>query len=666
MAGTPTGSEGTDSISPGAPTHFREPSPQSHGRPVSPELMEPHAPSSGGRTFWLALGALGVVYGDIGTSPLYAVKECFHGMHAVSLTEHNVLGVLSLVFWSLTLVVSIKYVGFILRADNKGEGGIYALLALIPNQPKLISHRSYGFAVLAGIFGAALLYGDGAITPAISVLSAMEGLEFATKAAAPAVLPLTCAVLFALFMFQRRGTAGIGKVFGPILVVWFVSIGSFGALRIVENPAILAAVNPLHAVSFFAENGLHGMVVLGSVVLCITGGEALYADLGHFGRHAIRLSWLTVAFPALLLNYFGQGALLLGHPELTFNPFYGVVPPALLYPMVALSTVATVIASQAMISGAFSLTQQAVQLGYLPRLHIVHTSSETKGQIYIPQVNFALMLACIALVLAFRESSRLAGAYGIAVTATMGITSVLYYLVVTKTWGWSLWKALPLVAVFLLFDAAYFGANLLKIVDGGWFTLVVAALVMTAMKTWRDGREELSRKMLDTRLPMKLFLKDVARHEILRVPGTAVFMTVSPVGTPSALLHHFKHNRVLHRQVILLSIRVLDVPFVSKQERVQMEDLGQGFHRLLAFYGFMQTPRIPEILKLAGRLGLKTEPATTTFFLGREILLTDGKSRMMRWRKSLFAFMSRNAQNPSSYFGIPPDRVIEIGVQIEL
>ncbi len=652
------------------PSKGASPSSSHYGN--SPALRSNHvAGESNGRspqtrTLALALAALGVVYGDIGTSPLYAIKECFHGMHAIHLNEGNILGVLSLVFWSLTMVVSLKYVVFILKADNKGEGGIYALLALIPGEKSKEPSRLHSLVVGAAIFGAALLYGDGVITPAISVLSAVEGLEVATTAAKPAVLPLTCIVLLFLFLVQRRGTAGIGKIFGPIVLVWFAAIGLLGLVQIAQSPHILSAMNPIHAFDFFTRNRLHGMVVLGSVVLCITGGEALYADLGHFGRRAIRISWLSIAFPALLLNYFGQGALLLDHPEVAANPFYGLVPRSIIYPMVALSTMATVIASQAMISGVFSLTQQAVQLGFFPRVKIVHTSSETQGQIYVPQLNYALMVACIALVLAFRESSRLAGAYGIAVTATMGITSVLYFFVITKTWGWSLSKAIPLVSLFIFFDLAYFCSNLLKIFDGGWFTLAVAAAIMLAMTTWRDGRAELSRKMISSRLPIDLFLEDVARKKPVRVEGTAVFMTVSPVGAPSALLHHFKHNRMLHERIIILSARSVDEPLAPPKERLRVEDLGQGFYRLLAFYGFMERPNIPEVLMAASQYGLEFEPATTTFFLGRETLATTGDSKMMNWRKALFAFMSRNAWTAPAYFGIPSDRVIEIGIQIEL
>jgi KUP system potassium uptake protein len=520
--------------------------------------------------------------------------------------------------------------------------------------------------VIAAIFGAALLYGDGVITPAISVLSAIEGLEVATTAAAPWILPLTCVTLFSLFLVQSRGTEGIGKVFGPIMIVWFVTIGGLGLKAIIDDPRILLAVNPRYAIDFFIKNGMHGFVVLGSVVLCITGGEALYADLGHFGCGPIRFSWLGLAFPALLLNYFGQGALLLDFPDRASNPFYGLVPRSMLYPMVVMATAATVIASQAMISGVFSLTQQAVQLGFCPRVHIVHTSHETQGQIYVPVVNYGLMIACIGVVLAFRESSRLAGAYGIAVTATMGITTLLYFFVISRTWRWSLWKALPLVVLFLAFDVAYFGANLLKIVDGGWFTLAVAVAIMLAMTTWRDGRSELSRKMMSARLPLQLFLDDIAAQQPQRVYGTAVFMAVSPVGTPSALLHHLKHNHVLHEKVLLMSIRSVDVPMVPAEERLNIEDLGMGFFRLIAYYGFMEKPDVPTVMKLAAERGLETDPSTTTFYLGRESLITTGDSKMSGWRKALFAFMSKNAGNVTTYFGIPTDRVVELGIQVEL
>jgi len=617
-------------------------------------------------TLLLALGSLGIVYGDVGTSPLYAIRECFHGTHAVALTEVNIFGVLSLVFWSMTMVISVKYVVFVMRADNHHMGGIFALLALIPASRKRISPRLRAVVVAAAMLGASLLYGDGAITPAISVLSAIEGLEVATEAAKPMVVPLTCAILLLLFLVQHRGTGVIGNVFGPIMIVWFITIAILGGKEIVARPDILYAVNPLHAFKFFAANKMHGIVVLGSVVLCITGGEALYADMGHFGRNPIRLSWLGLAFPCLLLNYFGQGALLLGSPELAFNPFYGLVPRALLYPLVFLATIATIIASQAMISGIFSLTQQAIQLGFCPRMQIVHTSSETQGQIYIPEINYMMMIACIGLVLVFRKSSGLAGAYGIAVTADMAFTSILYFFVVTRTWRWPLFKAAPLVALFLCFDLSFFSANLLKLFDGGWITLTIALVIVTAMATWKDGRAALARKMASSRLPEELFLEDVRQHDPPRVAGTAVFMSVSPSGVPVSLMHHFKHNKVLHAQVVLLSIRSADIPVVPDAEKLEMKDLGLGFYRIVANYGFMEKPDVPKIMRLASGLGLVTDPAETSYYLSRESLLTGGDSKMMRWRKELFAFMSRNARSATSYFDVPPDRVVELGVQVRL
>jgi len=619
-----------------------------------------------GKFLLLALGALGVVFGDLGTSPLYTIRECFHGKHAIALTSANLLGTLSLIFWSMTMVISIKYVVFILRADNRGEGGIFALLGLIPKSASKISLRQRAIAVLAGILGAGLLCGEGIITPAISVLSAVEGLGVATQALTPVIVPLTCVILLVLFLTQRRGTADIGKIFGPIMLLWFASISALGLAQILNEPRVLHAVNPLHAFNFFVLNRFHGMVVLGSVVLCFTGGEALYADLGHFGRNAIRFSWLAIAYPALVLNYFGQGALLLHHPEMKVNPFYGVVPELLLYPMVGLATVATVIASQALISGVFSITQQGIQLGFLPRIRIVHTSSEIMGQIYIPFVNYALMLACIGVVIGFGESSGLAGAYGLSVTGTMTISSFLFFLVLVHKRRWPLWKAIPLVSIFLALDLSFLGANFLKIVDGGWFTLLAALLIFIVMTTWRRGREELNRKLQVERLPVEFFLDDLAGHKLPRVPGTAVFMTLSPAGIPPTLLHHVKHNHMLHEKVLLLTIRSVDVPIVPAKERVTVQDLGQGFYRLEALNGFMQIPDVPKILKIASAYGLVTDPMTTTFYLGRESLLTTGNAKMLRWRKSLFAFMSRNAGTPAAYFKLPVNRVVELGAQVEL
>lgn len=620
-----------------------------------------------GRNLTMALAALGVVYGDIGTSPLYTVKECFHGPHAVALLPVNIMGVLSLILWSLFIVVSLKYVMFVMRADNKGEGGIFALLALVKSSVEGTGKKRHTLLIGAAMFGAALLYGDGIITPAISVLSAMEGMNVATDAAEPFILPGTCIILMLLFMMQKHGTERIGKVFGPLMILWFGVIAALGVASIAQRPEILAAVNPVHAVRFFVENHLHGLVVLGSVVLCITGGEALYADMGHFGRRPIRLSWYMVVLPSLMLNYFGQGALLLARPDMAFNPFFALVPQVLLYPMVALATMATVIASQAMISGVYSLTQQAVQLGYCPRIRIINTSAETKGQIYLPGVNNAMMVACIGLVLAFKSSSGLAGAYGIAVTATMAITSVIFFFVVHTLWRWPMWKTAPLITLFLVFDVAYLGSNLLKILDGGWFTLTVAALIMAAMATWRDGKAALGQKFQSMGLPMDLFLNSlVSGKPPLRIPGTGVFMSVSATGTPITLLHHYKHNKVLHEQILLLSITAAETPFVSGKDRLAVTSLGHGFFRIIARYGFMQTPSVPEILRLAKAHGLHIDLASTSFYLGRETLLIGGATKMMRWRKSLFAFMSRNAWNATTFFGIPPGRVVELGTQVEL
>ncbi len=637
--------------------------------PAGSRTPSPHATDNHGRrrTLILALGALGVVYGDIGTSPLYAVKECFHGLHAVALTRANILGVMSLIFWSLTMVVTVKYVTFILRADNDGEGGIFALAALFLGKGgQAVSERTVKRLMLLAIFGAALLYGDGLITPVISVLSAVEGLKVASRAAEPLVLPIACGILVALFIVQRYGTGRIGKVFGPVMLLWFTSLASFGLLELVKSPDILAALDPRHAVAFFAANRWHGMVVLGAVVLVITGGEALYADLGHFGRGPIRLSWLVLVFPALLLNYFGQCALVLHNPQAANNPFYELVPRVLLYPMVALATAATVIASQAMISGVYSLTQQASQIGYCPRLHIVHTSSETRGRIYLPWVNTMMMVGCLALALTFRESSRLAAAYGIAVTGTMAFTTLLYYYVTRYNWGWLAWKALLLTGIFLFFDVSYFSANLLKFIDGGWFTISVALLLSVVMITWRDGRAILARRFEDERVPMEVILDDIKKYKLVRTPGVAVFLSISPVGTPRVLLHYLKHTESLPKKVILLSIVSGNTPYVPRRKRLSITHLGQGFHRVIAKYGFMQTPKVPEILETATEQGLELDTYSTSFYLGRESLLRTGVGKMAAWRKALFVFLSRNAWNVATHFGIPPNRVVELGTQVEI
>jgi KUP system potassium uptake protein len=619
----------------------------------------------------LALGALGVVYGDIGTSPLYALRECFIGPHAVGISHANILGVLSLIFWSLMMVISVKYLTFVMRADNQGEGGILALLALskagVADRSAPLGHYSL---LLLGLFGAALLYADGMITPAISVLSAVEGLGVATSAFEPFILPITVVILVALFAVQHRGTAGIAKVFGPVMLLWFGVLGVIGLARIFlqhgDHVSVLSAVNPLHALDFLAAEGAAGFLVLGSVVLVITGGEALYADMGHFGARPIRIAWYAVVLPGLLLNYFGQGVLLLERGAAVKNPFYELVPSWGLYPLVALSTGATIIASQALISGAYSLTQQAVQLGFVPRFTIVHTSEQAHGQIYIPQINHVLMVLCVLLVLGFQGSSALAGAYGMAVTGTMAITTLLFYAVARERWGWSRFASGSVVALFLAFDLAFLGANIVKFFDGGWFPLLVGAVIFTVMTTWKRGRAELGRLMRLGSLPLDLFLADLETQQPHRVPGTAVFMTSDTQGVPNVLLHHFKHNKVLHQRVILLSILNERRPEVPASERIEVAPLEHGFFRLIARFGFMEKPSIELVLRCAASQGLAIEVATTTFFLGRETLLATGRSGMATWRKKLFSVLSRNAPSAVQYFGIPPNRVIELGAQFEL
>ncbi len=621
----------------------------------------------------LAIGALGVVYGDIGTSPLYAVKECFAKVtvdgqlqtakHAMAVTHDSVLGVLSLFFWALTMVVTFKYLIFITRADNKGEGGMFALLALVPGRDS--GGKLTGAVVLAGLLGASMLFGEGVITPAISVLSAMEGIGVASHALDFLIVPMTLGILTGLFLVQKRGTGGIGRVFGPIMVAWFLTLSVLGLRAIAQNPAVLEAANPVWAWRLLEHDPWHGFVILGAVVLCITGGEALYADLGHFGAKPIRLAWLSFVFPALLLNYFGQGAYLLTNGWVE-QPFWALVPEAFLYPMVVLATAAAVIASQALISGSFSLARQAVQLGYLPRVTIVHTSEKNEGQIYVPEVNQALMVACLALVVVFRSSSALSAAYGIAVTGTMTITSIVFSYMARKNWKWPLWRVLALLCVFLAFDLPFFGANLLKFFDGGYFPVALGLTMFALMTTWKRGRAELSRRFNQSVMPITALLEDLEATKPYRVRGTAVFMSGNPDGTPPVLLHHLKHNQVLHRQVALLSIVAMEVPYVPKEEQIEVKDLGNGFFRVVWRTGFMETPNVPAILLRARDHGLVAEPSTTSYFLGRETLLTHGKSTMMRWRKTVFAFVSRNALSATSYFGIPPGRVVELGMQVDL
>jgi KUP system potassium uptake protein len=631
--------------------------------------MSPDAPAGGRfrwrRHFGLSLTALGVVFGDIGTSPLYALRICLGEEYSVPTTRENVLGVLSLIFWALVVTISVKYLTFILRADNRGEGGILALMALV--RPDHASARGRKWLLVAlGIFGAALLYGDGIITPAISVLSAVEGLEVAAPGLAAFVVPITMGLLVALFLFQRRGTAGVGAVFGPVMLLWFGALGVLGVRGILLDPRVLGAVAPWHAFQFFAANRLEGFLVLGAVFLVVTGGEALYADMGHFGKLPIRLAWFGLVCPALLLNYFGQGALLLLHPKAESNPFFLLAPGWAVYPLVGLATVATIIASQAVISGSYSLTRQAVQLGFCPRIEIRHTSSEEIGQIYVPTVNWLLMLATIALVAVFRSSDNLAAAYGVAVTTTMVITTVFFYVVARERWRWPWGAAVPLTALFLLVDLSFFAANMTKVHEGGWFPLLVAAVVFALMITWKRGRDILFDRLQESSLPVDVFLADVERHPPLRVPGTAVFMTGNPRGVPPALLHNLKHNQVLHERVIFLTILSTEIPFVPPDERVYVEDLGSGIFRVVARLGFMQTPDIPSILSLAKSWGLEFDLMRTTFFLGRETLIPSRRPGMAIWRERLFAFMSRNAQNATAFFNIPVNRVVELGAQIEL
>ncbi|MEZ4299070.1 MAG: potassium transporter Kup [Polyangiaceae bacterium] len=633
--------------------------------PPNSEHAHGHATGS---TAALMLAALGIVYGDIGTSPLYAIKECFspESTHRVAASPENVLGVLSLVFWSLTMVVTVKYLTFVMRADNEGQGGILALLALVPTKDGKLDSRPILLPLV--LFGAALLYGDGVITPAISVLSAVEGLEEAAHSLKPVIVPVTCVILLGLFLVQKRGTAGVGAVFGPLMVVWFTTLTILGIKGILQNPAVFKAISPVYAVKFFAHNGGHGFLILGSVVLCITGGEALYADMGHFGRRPIRASWFSMVLPALLINYFGQGANLLVHPNAAKNPFYALVPSWGMYPVIAIATCATVIASQALISGAFSLTQQAVQLGYFPRVTIIHTSKESEGQIYIPEINWALLVACIALVLAYGSSTNLAAAYGIAVTGTMGITTVVYFVVITERWKWPLWKAIPLLLIFMFFDLGYFAANAAKLHDGagGWAPLIMGTAVFIVMTTWKTGRAALYAFVKQAALPLQAFLDDLATRGLHRVKGTAVFMSSNPDATPSVLLHHVKHNKVLHEQVVLLSIQSERVPEVHADRRLEVTDKGQGVFQVIARYGFMQTPNVPTVMESCKKHGIRYELNNTSYYLGRETLLTTGKARMSRWRKELFAFISRNARPATAYFGLPPNRVVELGMQVDL
>ncbi len=628
--------------------------------------LPPTTERSGRYLAGLALLALGVVYGDIGTSPLYAIQIAFHGPHAIPVTPGNVLGVLSLIFWSLVLVVTVKYHLVIIRADNKGEGGVLALMALVNGSRVARGLPPRRIMLMLGIFGAALLYADGALTPAVSVMSAVEGLEVAAPALETWVLPLTLLILVGLFLFQSRGTVGVGRVFGPVTFVWFIAIAALGVHGIVQHPAVLGAVLPHHAVGFFAEDPNRGLLVLGAVFLVVTGGEALYADLGHFGHRAIQIAWFSVPLPSLLLNYFGQGALLLRQPEAAVNPFYHLAPTWALYPLIALATAAAIIASQAVISGAFSLTRQAVQLGYSPRVQIEHTSSREIGQIYVPSVNWGLMLLTCAFVLGFRRSTNIAGAYGVALSTLMTLTTVMFYVMSREVWGWSIVRAVLASGVFLVIDLTFLAANALKIRDGGWVPLAIALGLYLLMTTWKRGREILAKRMLEKTVPLKLLLADLAAEPPVRVPGTAVFMYGTSDGTPPALVHNLAHNKVLHEKIIFLTVITEDVPQVGPAQRVTVKRSGKGFHSVVARYGFMQDPDINEILAACKANHLDIPLEGTTFFLGRETLIASDRPGMAIWRERLFAFMSRNAMRATAFFKIPPNQVFEVGAQVEL
>jgi len=617
-----------------------------------------------GRT--LAVAALGVVYGDIGTSPLYAIKEVFGSEHhPVPIEPANVLGILSLVVWALIVVVSIKYVAIVLRADNNGEGGIMALMARVLSQTGLGPHRRRA-VIMLGLVGAALFYGDGAITPAISVLSAVEGLEVATDAFKPFIVPLTVVILVALFLVQKRGTARVGAMFGPVMMLWFATIAMAGAVKIVENPIVLSALWPGYAVDFLAMHPKLGFFALGAVFLALTGAEALYADMGHFGRGPIRIAWFAIVLPALVVNYFGQGALLLADPAAVRNPFYLLAPTWALLPLVVLATAATVIASQAVITGVYSMTSQAIQLGFAPRMTVLHTSGAAMGQIYLPGINFALLALVILLVLTFRSSSNLAAAYGIAVSGTMIITAAFAYLVARLDWRWPAIVAVPVFAAFVLIDGAFFAANTIKFADGGWFPIAFGSVVLVLLTTWKRGREILRARFAADRLPLDEFAKSLEGEAVASAPMTAVFMTAAHNQVPRALLHNLKHNGVLHERIIVCSVQIHPIPRVPIAQRVAVERLTRRFYRVALHYGFMDETDVPAALEWCPDQGLGLDPMQTSYFLGRAKLLPAPKGDMALWRERLFTTMYRNAGTAADQFRLPPNRVVELGAQVSL
>jgi len=637
-------------------------------REASTEATEPLVEGDGhhGRRQSLAklsLGAIGVVYGDIGTSPLYAMKEVFIGHHPLPVDQLNIFGVVSLVFWSLMLIVTLKYVFIILRADNNGEGGSLALLALI--QRKSGGGRWTASLVILGVLATALFFGDCMITPAISVLSAVEGLATVREGFDAFVIPIAVVIMIGLFWLQSVGTASVGRLFGPIMLAYFATLTVLGIINILDRPDIFQALNPIWAVRFFLQDGVLAFLALGSVVLAVTGAEALYADMGHFGRRPISAAWLYLVLPALMINYLGQGALLLGNPEAAENPFFFMASEDFRLPLVILATMATVIASQAVITGAFSVVQQAVQLGLMPRLRIEHTSADAAGQIYIPSVNWALLVMVLLLIFGFRESSNLAAAYGIAVTGTMFISTCMVGVLVKRVWNWPTVAAWAFVFAFLCIDGAYFASNLTKVPDGGWFPLLVGIVVFVLLTTWAKGRKLMIERMREAAMPIKVFIQSAA-NSATRVPGTAVFMTSTPEGVPHALLHNLKHNKVLHERVVLLTVKIGDTPYVDTIARTTVEDLGQGFHRMILKFGFMQDPDVPGALMEVGRCGGDFRMMDTSFFLARQTLLPSSRPGMMIWREKLFAWMLQNSESAMEFFRLPTNRVVELGSQVEI
>jgi KUP system potassium uptake protein len=630
---------------------------------VPAEASDKGAAGNGMRA--LIVGAIGVVFGDIGTSPLYTFSEAFSDQHGMPVTTFNVLGVLSLVLWTLLIVVALKYITFIMRADNKGEGGIMAMMALAQRATRQYP-RTRRLVVLAAVLGAALCFGDGVVTPAITVLSAVEGLEVAAPALAPWIVWIAVVILLVVFLVQRRGTGGVGKVFGPVMCVWFVALGLIGIYNIVQHPLVLRAINPWYGFNFFAHHGAGGFLVLGAVVLCVTGAEALYADMGHFGRKPITVAWYGFVMPGLMLNYFGQGALLVHYPAAASNPFYLAVPQWGLYPMIALATIAAVIASQAVIAGSFSIMRQAIQLGFLPRMPVVHTSNEEVGQIYLPWINRLLMILVVLVVVGFGSSKALAGAYGIAVTGTMAIDTVLFVIVAWRMWKWHPLVILALLVFFLSIDLAFFGANTLKVEEGGWCPLVLGLAVFTVLTTWRRGRELVLRQLKHSGLALGPFIANLAEHPPTRVEGTAIFLVSDADAVPHALLHNLKHNKVLHKRNVILTVDTLETPYADRDERIELADLGHDFFRLTLRFGFADDPNVPRALHECSKQGLEFKLMDTTFFLSRETIVAADRAGMALWRDKLFTFLARNALPATAFFSIPGNRLIELGAQVEI